>query len=367
MNIIELCLSEAKGGLELYAFRAAVELSKTDKVTGVLRKNGALQELFENNKINYIVSKVSFKPFPLMSALKLANEFVKNDVDVVHVHWVKDLPLVALAKKLSRKKPRVVFTRQMQITRNKKDFYHRFIYKEVGRFIAITKQVANDLGKYLPNFCRDKIEVLYYGVPGPEKLLQDEEKKVIRRELGVRENTFLTGLFGRIKEEKGQHLLIDAIAMLSDNDGIDATALIVGHPMKDDYLRGLKNNVISRGLGNNIIFKDFVENPQSLMQACDVIVLATYEETFGLVLAEAMRAGVAVIGSNSGGVPEIIDHNQTGLLFTPKDNVDLYEKLKILISNDELKEQFAKQGKIKADEMFDNEKHFVSLRKLLAE
>ena len=363
MNIIELCLSPAKGGLELYAFRVAKELSNTYNVTAVVAKSGELESLIKNNHIEYINSKVSFKPLPILSAIKLARAFVKNDIDIVHVHWVKDLPLAALAKKLSRKKPKIVFTRQMQITRNKKDFYHRFIYKEVDKFIAITKRVASDLKNYLPDFCADKIDVLYYGVPEPKEFLSDIKKENIRTDLGISNHTFLVGLFGRIKDEKGQHLLVDAIEQLKIKDNIDATALIVGHPMREEYLDKMKEDVVKRGLGENIIFKDFINDPQSLMQVCDVIVLATYEETFGLVLAEAMRAGVAVVGSNSGGVPEIINHKEDGMLFKTKDANDLYVCLKLAMKDTDLLKSIALKGKIKADGLFDYDNHFYQLSK----
>jgi len=131
------------------------------------------------------------------------------------------------------------------------------------------------------------------------------------------------------------------------------------------YLTKMKKDVIDRGLEKNIIFKDFVDDPQSLMQICDVIVLATYEETFGLVLAEAMRSGIAVVGSNSGGVPEIINHKKDGMLFTTKDAVDLYRCLKLLLEDTNLRKNIAKMGKIKADKMFDDNEHFIKLRKLI--
>lgn len=365
MNIIELCLSPAKGGLELYAFRCAVELSKTDKVTAVVRKDGALEGMVKTSQVEYILSKVSFKPFPLLAAIKLARVFSGMNTDIVHVHWVKDLPLVALAKKISSRKPKVIFTRQMQITRDKKDFYHRFVYKEVNKFIAITQRVATDLKKYLPDFCSTKIEVLYYGVPQPSKFISDNEKQNLRKELGVSNDTFLAGLFGRIKKEKGQHLLIDAIEMLVKKNNLDTAALIVGHPMKDVYLDELKKEVAERGLDNRILFKDFVDNPQSLMQVCDVIVLASYEETFGLVLAEAMRAGIVVIGSNSGGVPEIINHMQDGMLFNAKNSDDLYYGLKLLAEDAGFRNKIAESGKQKADVMFNDKEHFIKLRELI--
>ena len=121
------------------------------------------------------------------------------------------------------------------------------------------------------------------------------------------------------------------------------------------------------GVIDNIVFNDFVPDPQRLMQICDCICLTTYEETFGLVLPEAMRAGVAVIGSNAGGVPEIIDHQQTGLLFDSKDDESLYQQLLYYCQDPVRRDEIAQRGKQKADDMFDESRHFKQLESILQE
>ena len=114
-----------------------------------------------------------------------------------------------------------------------------------------------------------------------------------------------------------------------------------------------------------VIFQDFVSQPQQLMQLCDCVTLASAQETFGLVLPEAMRSGVAVIGSNSGGVPEIIDHEKTGLLFDSGNADDLYNQIEKLYLDPALKKVIAEQGKKSADERFNNELHFKQLEQYL--
>ena len=97
------------------------------------------------------------------------------------------------------------------------------------------------------------------------------------------------------------------------------------------------------------------------MLCFDAVVLATKCETFGLVLPEAMRAGVAVIGSKCGGIPEIIKHEKTGLLFESEDVSDLTKQLSKLVSDEEFCKKLAKAD---ADKRFSEEKHFERLLKL---
>jgi glycosyltransferase involved in cell wall biosynthesis len=91
------------------------------------------------------------------------------------------------------------------------------------------------------------------------------------------------------------------------------------------------------------------------MQCFDVLVLTTHVETFGLVLVEAMMLGIPVIGSNAGGVLEIIDHEKTGLLFKTKDAHSLAEAIERMVRDPELRQQLAAAGREKAGKAYDTE------------
>lgn len=365
MKIMELCLSPDLGGLELYVYRASMKLAETDKVHAVINQKGKLAERFRNTDLPVSYLDKGFKVLPLFSALKLAGIIDRCDIDVIHMHWGRDLSVAALAKWFSKKKPRLVYTRQMQITRNKDDIYHRFLYKQVDVFITITKVLAKLARSFLSEADKHKVVPLYYGVEEPDKFLSQDEKQQLRKKAGFVESDFIVALFGRIEEYKGQHVVIDAIARLKQQDNA-VKGLIVGHAMDKEYFSAIKSSVRERGIEHDIHFMDFVENPQEWMQACDVVVLATKEETFGLVLAEAMQSGVAVIGTNSGGVPEIIDHDKNGFLFEYGDEINLCKYILELKEDENKLLQYAKAGQEKAKQLFDINKHYVELRKLLA-
>ena len=139
---------------------------------------------------------------------------------------------------------------------------------------------------------------------------------------------------------------------------------IIGHVMDKDYFKQLEAEIKENNLDSDIFYLGFHSSPTSIMPCFDAVVLATKCETFGLVLPEAMRAGVAVIGSNSGGVPEIIKHEKTGLLFESEDVTDLTKQLSKLVLDQDFCIKLAKAGKEEADKRFSEEKHFEKLIKL---
>ncbi|HEX5670977.1 MAG TPA: glycosyltransferase family 4 protein [Sulfuricurvum sp.] len=358
-KICELCLSPDLGGLELYMMRASRYLG--DTYISVINEKGKLRSYYDGTTYRYFTLKRRNVFFAWLTARSLARIIDDEAIDVVHVHWTKDLPTAVIAKLLSKRKPKVVQTRHMTMTRFKDDLYHRFLYRNIDLMLAVTHQVQTQIEKFIPTTICPKVETLYIGAEQPV-IISEEEKKDRREQLGLGDS-FTVGIVGRIEPQKGQWVVIDAIERLI-KQGIDARALIVGHAMSDEYLITLQKDIVMRGLKDRIIFTGFTSEAQAMMQLCDVVVLATENETFGLVLIEAMMCGICVVGSDSGGPLEIINDGKNGLLFKTFDAVDLADKL-VLLHNNELRTNYAVKGKEKALQVFESRKQFEQLHIVL--
>lgn len=359
INLLELCLSPDLGGLELYMVRAAKALDETMNVISVINPSGKLEQYYTDTSYRYATLKKKSNLVMFASARKLAHIIDENQIDIVHLHWTKDIPIAVAAKVFSKRKPKLVQTRNMTMTRFKNDLYHRFLYRNIDLMLPVTYQVADQIKTFIPESVRPKVEVLYMGSDRPE-LLGADAVAALGKELGM-EGQCVVGMVGRINEAKGQHLLIQAIALIDD---LSVHAYFVGHEMEKGYTDQLRAMAEKLGVSERIHFLGFMKNPHHFYQVCDAVVLASKRETFGLVLIEAMQVGTAVIGSNSGGVVEIIDDNETGLLFEALSSESLAEKI-TLLSDESLKHRLAEAGKNKAEKMFSNEKQFEKLKNVL--
>lgn len=354
-SILELCLSPDLGGLELYVKSCVEVFDKEFNVISVLNDSSKLEKYFIEEKYKYFKIKRK-SSFSLSAAFKLAKIIDKNAVDIIHLHWTKDIPIAVFAIKISKKKPKIVQTRHMTMTRFKNDFYHRFLYKNIDTIICVTQELSKQINKFISNDIRPNVEVLYLGAKNhKEKTL--EEIKSFRDKLDVNE-AMMIGLLGRINEFKGQYLLIEAMKNLKD---LNIKAFIVGSAMSEEYLKSLKEKVNEFNLNENVIFLGFTKEANKFMQACDLVLMTSKNETFGLVTIEAMKSGTCVIGSNSGGVLEIIEDNKTGLLFQSGDSFSLTSKIKKMYEDKELRKKLALNGQKKANECFDNEIQFDKL------
>lgn len=357
---MELCLSPDLGGLELYMVRAAKALDESMEVLSVINPAGKLEQYYEGTNYRYVTLEKRSNLIMFASARKLAKIIDVHRIDIVHLHWTKDIPIAVMAKVFSTRKPKLVQTRNMTMTRFKNDLYHRFLYRHIDLMLPVTHQVAEQIRTFIPESVRPKVEVLYMGSDRPE-LLEADSVQTLRKELGM-EAQFVVGMVGRINEAKGQHLLIQAVAQIDDPK---VHAYFVGHEMEKGYTDQLRAMAEKLGVSERIHFLGFMKNPHHFYQVCDAVVLASKRETFGLVLIEAMQVGTAVIGSNSGGVVEIIDDNETGLLFEVSDPAHLKEKILLLRQNDLLRDQIGSAGRQKAEECFSSIKQFKTLKERL--
>jgi len=365
MRIFELCTSHGHGGLELYALQISRWLKQQGHHCSVVVAPATMMsERTSKLALETIFCKPMFRILPLLAAHRLAKIIDQENVDILHAHWTKDLPLAVLAKKLSSRKPKLVFIRHMAITRHKRDFYHRFIYHSIDRYLVITQQLFNEAKRFLP-VSEDKLQLIYHGVADFEASDPLACKQFLSAN-EIQDNVFRILLPGRIEHYKGQHTLVEALGLLSQQ-GINVEVVLLGHIMDEAYFKQLREDAKKAGLENKVHYLGFIENPTLFYNCFDVVVLTTYAETFGLVLVEAMKSGVAAIGTNAGGVPEIIEHNKTGMLYQPGDANDLARCLKKMIKDPEWTKKLADAGKKYADDTFSEQQHYTKLNNIFTE
>lgn len=361
MNISEVCLNSSLGGLELYFFWCCEYFKGTNhRLTAVTVPESRLNQLLVQSQIEpLLISKKGFLG-SIRAAFRLAKHFDENRIDVVHAHYAKDLPIIALAKRLCRRKVLFVHTRQMEMPGSKKDLYHRWVYSQVDHMICVTDKLKRDVLERVP-LSPEKISRLYYGVPQPSPN-SDRQKSFLNQFPSSRPKV---AMFSRIEKNKGQWRLLRALSLLKQQ-GFEFQIYFFGHFMGGDgYEEEIKSEIERENLQEFVYWCGFQKNPSELMGCFDVIALPSDQETFGLVLIEAMAARVSLIGTDTGGVPEIIENGVNGFTFSPNDIEDFAQKLRKLLQDEQLKKQFVNEGWKRYQTSFRAEDHFLNLERLI--
>ncbi len=351
-NILEVCLSDGLGGLEMFVASCYENFSQKSSCHVVVAPQSKLDKFLGEIPRKRVKRG---KIFLLFRALKLAKIIDKNEIDIVHFHWNKDSITVVLAKIFSKRKPKIVQSRHMGMTRFKDDLFHRWIYKNIALIHAVTDEVTAQLRKYIPQDSSPEIQRVYLGVA--KRTVDSQKVALLREKYNIKDDTFVLGIVGRIEKQKGQYRVIEALRLLKNPK---MKLLVVGAGMQESYLRELQDEVVHLGLQGQVVFTGFTQDVAEYMQLFDVNVLATEHETFGLVVIEAMFAGVPVVATAKGGPLEIIDDGVDGFLFDGSSR-DLAEKIDRLYRDKKVYEMMQKAGIQKVEEKFSKEKQLAEL------
>jgi glycosyltransferase involved in cell wall biosynthesis len=354
-NILELCLAHGLGGLEMFVAHCYEDFSQKTVCKVVVAPHTKLDNYLEDIEKFHLHRN---KFFPFIPAWKLAKYIDENEIDIIHFHWTKDILTAVLAKLFSKRKPKLIQSRHMRMTRFKNDLYHRWLYKNVAILHAVTQDVAQQLNKYIPHDIMPHIVMVYLGVDFPS--LKQERVEILQKEYNLQED-FVVGIIGRIEKPKGQYKVIEAVAKLSQ---YSVKALVVGSAMDETYLQTLQTEAERLHVSDKIIFTGFTKEVNEHMALCDVVVLATENETFGLVVIEAMVNGKVIVATAKGGPLEIIEDGVNGMLFDGS-VASLTQKLALLYKNKALRETLAKNGLQTVKEKFNKKKQLDKLYEVI--
>lgn len=165
-------------------------------------------------------------------------------------------------------------------------------------------------------------------------------------------------------------------------------AMVAGFTDRKDYstyievankITEIRNDVTFLAIGDGINFEKIKENTndnsrivligkqndvESIINICDIGVLATYTEGISNAIMEYMGMSKPVIASEGGGTSEIVKHNQTGFLVKPRSSKELYEKIIFLLDNQQIAVEMGKSGKKVIEDEFGLEKMIDSFLNL---
>ena len=195
--------------------------------------------------------------------------------------------------------------------------------------IVVSKKKKNIIEKYCGKKYGKKIFIVPNGY-NPKNFLKIPKKEA-KTSLGFSNNKIVLINVALLLEKKGHIYLIESIDRLVNMGYNNIICIIVGKgPMK----KKLKNQIINRNMEEKIILTGYVEDKLLIkyMNSADFFILPSLDEGNPIVMFEALSLGLPFIGTNVGGIPEIINNENIGMIVEPG-NSDLLTELIIKAIN----------------------------------
>lgn len=323
------------GGAQKYVYDLATNLPKEQFETAVaLGGSGTLIKKLHEQCIRVLpifsltrdINAFSdlFAFFEIWSIIRLEKP------DVVHLNSAKASGLGALAARLAGV-PRIIFTAHGWAFNEERPFLQRIVIKFfswitvflANKTVAVSGAVHKDTRNWL--FIQNKIITIHNGVEHTEFLSREEARSLLfaRTETQILKDSLIIGTIAELHKNKGLLYAIEAIATLAKNNP-SLFYFILGAGEEQKKLTGL---IKQHGLQERFFLLGFVENAANYLKAFDAFVLPSIKEGLPYVLLEAGLAGLPVIASRVGGIPEIIEDGKTGLLVPPQNADALCEAM----------------------------------------
>jgi glycosyltransferase involved in cell wall biosynthesis len=213
----------------------------------------------------------------------------------------------------------------------------RRLTPRMDHLIAVSRAIAHKIADERPSTV--PVSLIHNGVD-LQRYDHQEPCCTLREEYAMAPSAQIVGVVARLEPEKGHPTLIDAWPLVL-RAVPEAYLLVVGEGSRREALEA---QVAERGIADRVIFTGRRDDIPAVTAALDVAVLPSYREAQGLTILEAMALSRPVVASNVGGIPEMVEDGQTGLLVPPHDAPALAAAIVRLLTDHPYADLLAKGG-----------------------
>ena len=361
------------GGAQRYVYDLAVNFSEKYDVSVALGGNsltlrsfseaGELKRKLDDKQIRTISLPFLERDVNLLNDFRafknLVEIFKTEQPDIIHINSSKIGGLGALAGRIA-KVPRIIFTAHGWAFREERPAYQKIAIKFLSwltvllahEVITVSKMDEREARAMF--FAKKKIQLVHNGLGEDAFLEKDKARKQILRylektngiHLAETEKSLFVGTIGELHKNKGHSYAIDALSKLPPSANILFFIFGGGEEKME-----LQKKIIDNGLEKKVFLLGKKDDAVTLLRAFDVFLFPSIKEGLPFAILEAGLAGIPVIASGVGGIPEIITDMQTGILIRPKSSDEIIRAMEYVVNHPIETAGFGKKlrAKIKKD------------------
>jgi len=343
-TILHTIDSEGPGGAETVVLNLATRLNTAVFRSIVLVPPGSwLSSRLKEQGVP--VLEVSWKVWwDLRGPWKMIDVVRKHKVDLIHSHLPAQNFYSCLVGVMTHTKTLAMYHGPVELewSQNLKGRLRLWFVRRAADGVVVVCDLVKRLLVRL-GFEKDRIALVYNGIdPSPYAA---HGQPSLRRELGLPPEHKLVGMIANVRPSKGYDVFVQACAEVCKKHS-DVTFLAVGD-VNEEVAAPIKRMHERLSLGNRFRFLGFRSDVSRILKELNVFVLASTSEGMPLAILEAMAAGTPVISTNCGGIPEVIDHERTGLLVPPSDYSALSRAISRLFADPEYSGKLGTQAQDK--------------------
>ncbi len=267
--------------------------------------------------------------FDLWSHWKLRSLLKRLRADIVHGHLIRGAMYAGRAGHRHRT-PVAICTAHATTARTH--------MRRCAHIIAVSGAVRD--GLLAAGYAEKDVSLVYNGVPEGPVPPSPEQRAALRDELGIPADALAVAHVGRFVRDKGQDLLVQAMRSVPASVHL----YLIGDPATEFGREVQALLTAEPALSARVHCLGFRPDVQRLLPAFDAFALASRREALSIAVIEAFAARVPVVATRVGGVPEIVRHEDTGLLVPTEDPAALAQGIARLSTDADLRARLIANG-----------------------
>jgi glycosyltransferase involved in cell wall biosynthesis len=273
----------------------------------------------------------------LKAGWRLSRLLKRVKPDIIHAHDPHGVAMasVALSMSSTTQTPRLVVARRVDF-RLKRNSFSRWKYRQVDLFIASSEAIRQILIR--DGVEADRAVTVHEGIDVGR--MAHIEAANVRAEFFLPHGAPVIGNVAALVPHKGQRHLLDAMPHVI-REVPDARLVVLG---EGELRSELEQQVKHLHLEHHVVMPGFRPDVLALIKGFDLFVMSSETEGLGTSLLDAMAAAKACVGTSVGGIPEVIDDGETGLLVPPHDPLALASAIVRLLTDEALRLRMGEAG-----------------------
>ena len=333
------------GGMEEWIRLVASGLAaRGHRVRVVGRPQSRFLDRLEREAQNVLLEPLDISgDFHPVTIAKLKRILRDNQTDVIIVNFNKDVRLGGLAARLEGD-VRVIWSVGLDITRD--SLIHKILTPRLVDGVIVPSESLKEQITRHGYINPDIVQVVPIGIPDTSARISPSAHDKLREKYGWPSDSIVAITVGRLVEQKGHRYLVEAIPELVRIEP-QLRFLWCGDGPLEAQLRERAEGL---GVARHILFAGMLNSVEEELAGADLMIHPSIEEPFGIAVLEGMRAGLPIIASHVGGIPEV--SADTGLLVEPRDPMAIIGAVKHLLSKPEDKAELGHLARVRFEERF---------------
>ncbi len=252
-----------------------------------------------------------FQPATINRIKKYLDE---HQIDIIVVNFNKDVRLGGIAARWNGA-TKVVWSVGLDITKD--NFTHRLLTPRLVDAILVPSQSLKTQITRHGYIDAETVTVIPIGIEATDHRHSDAAARTLRTRYGLSDNAIVAVTAARLVEQKGHRYMIDALPAILSKCPNFYWLLLGSGPLESE----LRSQAETLGVSDQVVFAGMLDAVAETIAGADLMVHPSIDEPFGIALVEGMRAGLPIVASRVGGIPEVV--GDCAILVKPSDSEDI--------------------------------------------